>query len=74
MGLRASTEEGSPDEVRGCYIAGLFDKFPGEVTELPNIPDWTNVRIKLDGETFSLCQGEKSCPISGSLIYGMVSL
>ena len=58
MGLRASTEEGSPDEVRGCYIAGLFDKFPGEVTELPNIPDWTNVRIKLDGETFSLCQGK----------------
>lgn len=58
MGLRAATEEGSYGEVRGCYIAGLFDKFPGEVTELPNIPDWTNIGIKLDGETFSLCRGE----------------
>ncbi len=58
MGLRASTEEGSPSEVRGCYVAGLFDKFPGEVTELPNIPDWTKIGIKLDGETFNLCYGE----------------
>ncbi len=58
MGLRAATEEGAPGEVRGCYVAGLFDKFPGEVTELPNIPDWTKVEIKLDGEVFSLCTGK----------------
>ena len=58
MGLRAATEESSPGDVRGCYVAGLFDKFPGEVTELPNIPDWTKVEIKLDGEVFSLCTGE----------------
>ena len=58
MGLRTTTEEGHSGEVRGCYIAGLFDKFPGEVTELPNIPDWTNVRIKLDGEIFNLCRGK----------------
>ena len=58
MGLRAATEEGSTGEVRGCYVAGLFDKFPGEVTELPNIPDWTKVEIKLDGEVFSLCTGK----------------
>ncbi|MCK5198034.1 MAG: hypothetical protein KAR21_06770, partial [Spirochaetales bacterium] len=58
MGLRASTEEGSPGEVRGCYIAGLFDKFPGEVTELPNIPDWEKIMIKLEGEMFSLCSGK----------------
>ncbi len=58
MGLRATAEEGCPDEVRGCYVAGLFDRFPGEVTELPNIPDWTKIGIKLDGETFSLCSGE----------------
>ncbi len=58
MGLRAATEERYSNEVRGCYVAGLFDKFPGEVTELPNIPDWTNIRIKLDGEIFSLCRGK----------------
>jgi len=58
MGLRASVEEGTPGEVRGCYVAGLFDEFPGEVTELPNIPDWTKISIKLDGELFSLCNGK----------------
>jgi kojibiose phosphorylase len=58
MGLRSAVEEGSHGEVRGCYIAGLFDEFPGEVTELPNIPDWTKIRIKLDGELFSQCGGK----------------
>jgi len=38
MGVRATTEETYREETRGCYIAGLFDKFPGEVTELANIP------------------------------------
>ncbi len=58
MGLRGSNEEASSGEVRGCYVAGLFDKFPGEVTELPNIPDWTKIEIKLNGEIFNLCKGE----------------
>ncbi|RKX85048.1 MAG: glycoside hydrolase family 65 protein [Spirochaetes bacterium] len=58
IGLRASTEEGAPGEVRGSYVAGLFDSFPGENTELPNIPDWTKIEIKLDGEIFSLCRGK----------------
>ncbi len=58
MGLRSATEERYSGEVRGCYVAGLFDKFPGEVTELPNIPDWTNIGIKLDGEIFSLFRGK----------------
>jgi len=58
MGLRASVEEGTSGEVRGCFVAGLFDEFSGEVTELPNIPDWTKIRIKLDGEIFSQCGGK----------------
>ncbi|GAH63884.1 unnamed protein product, partial [marine sediment metagenome] len=57
MGVRAATEETYREEIRGCYIAGLFDKFPGEVTELANIPDWLNVDLKLDGEKFDLKTG-----------------
>ena len=58
MGVRAATEETYREETRGCYIAGLFDKFPGEVTELANIPDWLNIEIKLDGEKFDLKTGK----------------
>ena len=58
MGVRAATEETYQEETRGCYIAGLFDKFPGEVTELANIPDWLNIEIKLDGEKFDLKTGK----------------
>jgi len=58
MGVRAATEETYREETRGCYIAGLFDKFPGEVTELANIPDWLNVDLKLDGEKFDLKTGK----------------
>ncbi|HBY57019.1 MAG TPA: family 65 glycosyl hydrolase [Candidatus Atribacteria bacterium] len=58
MGVRAATEETYQEERRGCYVAGLFDKFPGEVTELANIPDWLNIEIKLDGEIFDLKRGK----------------
>jgi len=57
MGLRAATEESYSEEVRGSYVAGMFDEFPGEVTELANIPDWLNVKIILDGEKFDLNKG-----------------
>jgi len=58
MGVRAATEETYQEETRGCYIAGVFDKFPGEVTELANIPDWLNMELKLDGEKFNLDVGK----------------
>ena len=58
MGVRAATEETYREETRGCYVAGIFDKFPGEVTELANIPDWLSVDLKLDGEKFDLKTGK----------------
>ena len=58
MGVRAATEETYREETRGCYIAGLFDRFPGEVTELANIPDWLNIDLKLDGEKYDLKIGK----------------
>ncbi len=58
MGARAVTEEIYTEETRGYYVAGVFDEFPGEVTELVNIPDWINVDLKLDGEKFDLKTGK----------------
>ena len=57
MGLRSTTEEEYHGANRGFYVAGLFDAFPGEVTELPNIADWTSAEITLDGEVFNLSRG-----------------
>ena len=53
-----TTEECYGEETRGCYVAGVFDRFAGEVTELANIPDWTNVEITLDGERYDLKRGK----------------
>ncbi|MFW5981473.1 MAG: glycoside hydrolase family 65 protein, partial [bacterium] len=58
LGLRAAVEEHYKEEVRGLYLAGLFDRFPGEVTELPNLPDWIGLDIFLAGEQFNLIKGE----------------
>lgn len=57
IGLRGAVEEEYPGEQRGCYIAGLFDRFADEVTELPNIPDFTRIGISLAGEEFNLLEG-----------------
>jgi len=57
MGLRASTEETYPKERRGFYIAGIFDEFSGEVTEMPNLPDWIRTEIYINGEQFKLDKG-----------------
>ncbi len=58
MGLRASAEETYPNERRGFYIAGIFDEFPGEVTEMPNLPDWIRTEIHINGELFKLDKGK----------------
>lgn len=58
MGFRASAEETYPNESRGFYIAGIFDKYPGEVTEMPNLPDWIRTEIYINGEQFKLDKGK----------------
>ncbi len=57
MGVRSATEEHYPGETRGLYVAGVFDAFPGEVTELANLPDWLSMEISLEGERFSCSSG-----------------
>ncbi|MCF8001447.1 MAG: glycoside hydrolase family 65 protein [Halanaerobiales bacterium] len=58
MGARASLEEKTPGETRGFYLAGIFDKYPGEVTEMPNLPDWIQTDIYINGEKFNIYEGK----------------
>lgn len=58
LGLRSATEEPYLNQVRNLFVAGTFNKFDEEeVTELPNAADLTEIKLVLDGETFSLEQG-----------------
>jgi len=57
MGTRASLEERYSRERRGFYIAGIFDEYPGEVTEMPNLPDWIETDIYINGEKFNMYKG-----------------
>lgn len=59
LGQRAVLEEKYSTETRGLYRAGTFDRFgEEEVTELPNLADFANVRIYLDDEEFRMVQGK----------------
>lgn len=59
LGTRGVFEELYRQRTPGTFVAGLFDKaHHNEVTELPNIPDWIEVSILLDGEELDLTQGK----------------
>jgi len=59
LGLRAATEESYLEEKRDCFVVGTFNKFDeNEVTELPNAADIVAMKLTMDGELFSLTQGE----------------
>lgn len=59
MGIRSATEETYLNETRDHFVSGTFNKFDeNEVTELPNIPDFTKLNIVLDGERLDLEKGE----------------
>jgi hypothetical glycosyl hydrolase len=55
MGLRSATEEPYINETRNLFVNGTFNKAEkNEVTELPNLADFTRIDIVIDGERFSL--------------------
>lgn len=58
FGIRAVSEEKQLHERRNMFVAGTFDKFPSEVTELPNLPDLLNMEFKIDGEELNLQNGQ----------------
>lgn len=55
---RGAFEEYYPQEQRATFVHGVFDDLPVVFTELVNFPDWLELEIFLDGERFSLAQGE----------------
>ncbi len=59
LGLRSAAEEKYLNETRGLLVNGTFNKFdPTAVTELPNAPDMTAIELWVNGERFTLEQGE----------------
>lgn len=59
LGQRAALEEGYWGEKRNLFVTGTFDLFHGtEVSELPNLPDVTNLTLYIDGQRMSLLSGE----------------
>ncbi|GGB42142.1 glycoside hydrolase family 65 protein [Fictibacillus barbaricus] len=59
LGLRASHEEEYTDQIKGMYAAGIYNKATNNgISEIVNLPDLTAIRIEIDGELFSLLDGE----------------
>ena len=59
LGQRAAFEEAYVGEKRNLFVTGTFDKFDeGEVTELPNLPDMTNMEIFINGDRFRMDFGK----------------
>lgn len=50
MGVRAAPEEQMPERLRGSFVAGSYNSFAGEVTELPNAPDIFYTRLVANGQ------------------------
>ena len=58
LNLRCAQEESYVGQRRGAFITGTFNKaMPDEVTELPNLPDVTELLLRVNGERFSMDRG-----------------
>lgn len=58
MGVRNAYEEAYVAETRNMFVSGTFNKFSEqEVTELPNLPDITNMQLIINDRPFSLSEG-----------------
>ena len=58
LNLRCAQEEGYVGQRRGAFITGTFNKsMEDEVTELPNLPDVTELVLSIRGERFSMDRG-----------------
>lgn len=50
IGTRGSLEEGTRGELRGTYIAGVYDHHDSTVIDLVNVPSWLPLSLWVDGE------------------------
>ena len=58
LNVRSALEERYVGETRDLLVTGTFNRAEAtEVTELPNLPDITNVDILLDGKRFRMDAG-----------------
>jgi len=59
LGIRGTHEEDYTGQTRGMYVAGVYNKATAnEPSELVNLPDITGIAIEIDGQPFSLLDGE----------------
>jgi hypothetical glycosyl hydrolase len=59
LGIRSAHEEDYTVQTRGMYVAGIYNKATAnETSDLVNLPDILAMRIEIDGEIFSLLDGE----------------
>lgn len=54
---RGTFEEGFPKATAATLLYGVFDKVPISKEELANAPDWTVLRLFVNGERFRLDKG-----------------
>ncbi|MBE3558532.1 MAG: glycoside hydrolase family 65 protein [Ktedonobacteraceae bacterium] len=54
---RGTFEEGYPQNNPATLLYGVFDKIPVAKEELANAPDWTVIKLFVNGERFRLNQG-----------------
>ncbi|MBQ9195995.1 MAG: glycoside hydrolase family 65 protein [Clostridia bacterium] len=58
LGQRDALEERYVGQTRDLLVTGTFNKFDeNEVCELPNLPDVTNLNLRLDGAPFAMDRG-----------------
>ena len=58
LGQRAALDEHYWGERRNLFVSGTFDRFhENEVSELPNLPDVTNISLRVGGRRFTMLSG-----------------
>ncbi|SDW02502.1 Kojibiose phosphorylase [Listeria ivanovii subsp. londoniensis] len=58
LGIRGALEEDYPEQVRGMYVAGIYNRPSGSTSsELVNLPDIMRFQLTLDDEIFSMQTG-----------------
>ncbi|MEH7081811.1 glycoside hydrolase family 65 protein [Neobacillus drentensis] len=59
LGLRAAFDEDYFEQIRGMYVAGIYNKASeNEPSDLVNLPDLAGIRIEIDHEIFSMLNGK----------------
>lgn len=58
LGIRSSHEENYAEQTRGMYIAGIYNRaYSDDTSELVNLPDIICMRLEIDGDLFTLNNG-----------------